>query len=99
MDPHIYDQELLASAVGRRLSLVRQVLGLSQADFAAGAQIKPNAWNNYESGRSRIGPDAAARVCAVYGVDLNYIYLGDTSHLPYRIAHALDSLRRARGSG
>lgn len=90
------DALLTPDAIGERLALLREVEGLSQAAFAERAGISYQAWNNWERGRARIGIDAAARLCAVYNVTLDYIYFGDPSALPYRLAHAIAALRSAR---
>lgn len=98
MDPHALDEAVMNDAVAARLAMIREVVSLSQVEFAGRADILPNAWNNYERGRSRIGIEAAIRLVAVYQVTLDYIYLGDTSNLPYRMAHAIEALRQARGT-
>lgn len=96
MDPHAYDDETTPEAVGQRLSFIRRAHGLSQQDFAERALIRRNAWSNYEAGRSRIGVAAAGRVCAVYGVTMDYIYLGDASNLPYQLAHTIQGLTQLK---
>lgn len=79
--------------IAERLALVREVEGMTQADFSARAEINPNAWNNYERARKRISLEAAIKLCETYHLTLDYIYLGDASNLPYRLASALDAVR------
>lgn len=82
--------------IAERLSLVREVNGLTQAEFARRAGIAANAWNNYERARKRISIEAAIRLVNTYDLTLDYIYLGDASNLPYRLAKALDAVREQR---
>lgn len=87
-----------SDAVGKRLKLLRSILADTQVEFAAAMNIRPNAWNNYELGRSRIGIDAAARVCAVHGVTMDFIFLGDVSGLPYSLQDTIRNMQRLRKS-
>ena len=86
--------------IAERLRIVRQVEGLSQAEFAQRADIAPNAWNNYEKARKRISLDAAIRLCAEYGLTLDYIYFGDSGNLTYNLVNAIKAVedRRRRGA-
>lgn len=83
-------------AVAERLELLRELIGMRQNEFASRAGIGANAWNNYVHCRSRISVDAAIKLVITYGVTLDFIFLGDASNMPYRLASGLDALRRAR---
>jgi transcriptional regulator with XRE-family HTH domain len=80
-------------AVGERLKRTREALGYEghggQAIWCRFVGITPQAWNNYESGLNRISLDQAFKVCAATGVTLDWIYFGDRSGLPVRIASQL----------
>lgn len=84
--------------IAQRLALVREVEGLSQAEFAGRANINSNAWNNYERARKRISIDAAVRLSRTYNLTLDYIYLGDSSNLPYQLAAAIEAVRKQRNT-
>lgn len=85
-----------ADEIAQRLALVREVAGMNQVAFAQRAGIASNAWNNYERARKRISIDAAIALVATYQLTLDYIFLGDASNLPYKLATALEAVREAR---
>lgn len=91
--------EATPEKIGERLTIVREVTGLNQVEFAERARIAPNAWNNYERARKRIGLEAAIALVATYQLTLDYIYLGDASNLPYKLAAAIQAVRAARERG
>lgn len=78
--------------VGARLVRTRTALGLSQSEFAAGANLAVNTYNQYESGKNRPSIDNAILLCEVYGLTLDWIYRGDPSGLKYSLAVALRDL-------
>lgn len=84
------------TAVAERLVLTRQALGLSQLEFARSAHLAPNTYNQYETGRNRPNLESAIALCDAYSLTLDWIYRGDASGLPYRLAEAIKSLRGAR---
>ena len=93
-------QGLLAEAdparIGKRLSLLEDIEGESQAALAKKAGIASNAWNNYVHGRKRIGIENAIRVVATYDLTLDYIYLGDSTNLPPHLQVAISGLTQQR---
>lgn len=80
-----------AQAVGKRLRLTREAMGLSIVAFCRLAGIEANAWSNYEAGTRRISLESAIKVCLASGVTLDWIYLGSRAGLPVRIASVLGS--------
>jgi transcriptional regulator with XRE-family HTH domain len=92
-----------AKAVGIRLRLIRLAYGMlqghikpiSQKDFSALCGANRQAWNNAETGDSRIGLDAALGIRKRTGVGLNYIYEGDQRDLPHAFAVAIAKLDQA----
>jgi transcriptional regulator with XRE-family HTH domain len=84
-------------AVGARLILTRQAIGLGQRDFAARASIAANTYNQYEAGRNFPALDQAHALCDAYELTLDWIYRGDPSGLRYQLADAIKALRHARG--
>lgn len=84
------------AAIGRRLALMRQVLGLAQGEFALKAGLKPNAYNQYEMGKKRPSIEAALALCDAYDLTLDWIYRGEASGLRYQTVEAMKALRKAR---
>lgn len=89
--------------IGRRLQATREALGiLKQGEFAKGAGIATNTYNQWEwtkdgkppKGRPDI--DYANRLCERYGLTLDWIYRGDPARLPKEIVDKLspEILRR-----
>jgi transcriptional regulator with XRE-family HTH domain len=83
-------------AIGQRLKLAREALGYGQKEFAAGAEIAGNAYNQYEQARTRPSIDNANALCDVYRLTLDYIYRGDVDSLPPRLARSISDLATAR---
>lgn len=71
-DPFPYRQ------IGARLKAVRAAFGPddSQKSWAERHAFSPTRWNNWETGARRIPVDDAERLCAAYGLTLDFIYLG-----------------------
>jgi transcriptional regulator with XRE-family HTH domain len=76
-------------AIGQRLRATRETLGLSQKEFAKRARIADNTYNQYERGVSQPKIENAHALCDVYGLTLDWIYNGDPSGLPLRLAKQL----------
>lgn len=83
----------LAADVGRRLSLVRRALDLNQMEFGAGAGLSQPQYHQFESGKRRLTIEAALALCHVYALTLDYLYRGDPSGLPYKLATTINQLR------
>jgi len=84
------------SAVGERLRLTREALGLQQNEFCERADIKPNTYNQYETGSNFPSLENAHKLCDTYRLTLDWIYRGDNSGLEYRLGEAIKALRSAR---
>ena len=91
IDPH--DTGELAADVGRRLSLVRRALGLNQLEFGAKAGLSQPQYHQFESGKRRLTIEAALALCHVYSLTLDYLYRGDPSGLPYKLATTINDLK------
>lgn len=81
--------EKSVDAIARRLELTREALGLRPAQFADGAGVGRNTYSQWAKGRGRPQIDEAIKLCETYGITLDWIYLGDPTGLPFRIARAL----------
>ena len=82
--------------IGNRLALARAVIGGGQEDFADKAGIAQNTYNQYERGKKRPSVDNAMRLCDTYLLTHDWIYMGDQSGLPYRLADSLRDQRKAQ---
>ena len=93
IDPE--DTGVLAQDVARRLAAARKALGLDQDEFGAGGSLSQPRYNQYETGRRLLTLAAAIALCDRYNLTLDYLYRGDPSGLPYRLA---DKIRSSRNS-
>ena len=84
-------------AIGHRLAITRQAIGLSQVDFARKAGIAANTYNQYETGASRPSLDNAVKICDAHRLSLDWIYLGEPGGLSYALADAIRAIRQSRG--
>lgn len=88
--------ERSAEAVGQRLTLTRQALGLAQNEFAKRAGISPSRFNHYETGRHLPSLDAAQSLCDAHDLTLDWIFRGDASGLRYSLVEAMRLMNKAR---
>lgn len=70
----------LESLSGRIVAL-RRMMGWTPRQAYEACGINKTTWNNYETGSSRPTIDHAAAICDVFGVTLDFVYVGDTSGL------------------
>ena len=76
--------------IALRLAMTRVALGYdNQAEFAAKAGLRQNAYNQYETGKRRITLDAALKLKRTFGISLDWIYAGDRNGLPHAVWSAL----------
>jgi transcriptional regulator with XRE-family HTH domain len=92
--PHSDNPEAMHPArVGARITALRTAHGLTQTECWRACDIHASAWGQYEKGARAVPPAAAARMAELFGVLLDFIYLGDNRHLPADIAARLSALR------
>lgn len=87
LDPR--DTGDLKTDVGRRLRQTRTALGLDQQDFGTRAGMSQPQYNQYENGKRLLTLASALLLCSEYGLTLDWLYRGDPSGLPYRMATAI----------
>lgn len=75
--------------IGQRLVKLRTVMGLKQAQMSEQLCITQSAWSQYESGKRTITLEVAGVLAARFGLTLDWIYRGDPSGLPMRLATLL----------
>jgi transcriptional regulator with XRE-family HTH domain len=83
-------------AVGLRLRLTREALGLTQDEFARRAGLAANTYNQYEKGKNMPMLEAGHALCDAYNLTLDWIYRDDQSGLKYELADAIRVLRQIR---
>lgn len=83
----------LGRDVARRMARTRRALGLDQEQFGEGAGLSQPRYNQYETGRRLLTLAAAMKLCQRYNLTLDWIYMGDPSGLPKRLADALQADR------
>jgi transcriptional regulator with XRE-family HTH domain len=79
-------------AVGKRLELTRLALGLDQKQFYMPTRLGSSAYSMWESGNRYPRVEHAMLLCNEYGLTLDWIYRGDLSTLPHRLALQIKKL-------
>lgn len=77
--------------VAPRLIAVRQALGMNKAAFADAIGIDRSSYTKIEKGDKPLLPATAYRIFQLYGVDMNFIYLGQVGGLPLKLSSAVMS--------
>ena len=75
--------------VGRRLRRTREAIWLNQQQFGTRAGMSQPQYNQFENGGRLITLRCAMKLCDEYLLTLDWIYRGDPSGLPYRLAEAI----------
>lgn len=76
-------------AVGERLRRVRELLGLTKREFAERADLTEQTYGPFENAKRPLSLEAAKRLRKTYGLTLEFMYFGNKSDLPHRIAKDL----------
>lgn len=76
-------------AVSARLQRVRELSDLNKKEFSAKLDMSPQAWGEYENGKRDLPLTVAKKLRKVYLIPLEFIYFGNKSDLPHRIATEL----------
>lgn len=80
----------LVQAIGARLAITRNGLGLSQAAMAQALGMSARGYANYERGSRSIPVESLVEMHEQFGVDLNWILLGMKAA---RVEHDLGALK------
>lgn len=84
------DGEFSKDAIARRLRATRAALAAdNQQEFGDRAGISQSNYSQYENGHKRPSIDNAIALCDTYNLTLDWIYRGDPSGLPYKLANAI----------
>lgn len=87
-------REASAKEVGDRLRALRMALNLKPAEIADRLEMERTYWSRFEGGKRLIPVEFAIRVCAAFGVSLDFIYLGDLRVVHHDLAMKLQDLRQ-----
>ena len=71
------DEMQQRKAIAERLKLAREQAGLSQGQVAAKVGWHRPTVSEIEAGRRRVAADEAGLLAKLYGVDVNWIVMGD----------------------
>lgn len=69
-----------------RLIAARQALGLNKGEFADMIGLDRSSYTKIEKGLKPLLPREASRIWQLYGIDLNFIYLGQVGGLPSNLS-------------
>ena len=70
-------------AVGRRVTALRLALKMKPAEFADSIQVDRSSLTKIEKGTAGLSLRSGMFLKQLYGVGLNFIYMGDLSDLPF----------------
>lgn len=88
------DTERLAENVGRRLRQIREIYGVDMKTFGEAAGLSQPRYYVYEDGTRLLTLNAAIKLCNVYNLTLDYLYMGDPSGLRANIVDKLRDMKR-----
>lgn len=92
------ENPMSAKEIGKRLRLLRLAKGFEkQPPMAQLLGVSNNRYNNWEVGVVAIPITFANILCAKTGATTDYIYRGDVSGLPVRLASALQEISSKEG--
>lgn len=79
--------------IARRLVLTRRAMDeMRPADLCRRTGIRPNTYSQWEGAKSRPRLDEARLLCRHFGYTLDWIYEGDPSGLPHKLATRIAEL-------
>ncbi|WP_406736333.1 helix-turn-helix domain-containing protein [Thioclava sp. GXIMD4215] len=91
LSTHTYT-EMRPENIGRRLTILREALGLEKAEIADALGIERTYWSRFENGKRPISDTTAALLCERYGVTLDFLILGRWNTLPLELATKMRSV-------
>lgn len=91
-------QPLDATAVGARLKLARQALGLKPSEIADSLEIERTYWSRFENGKRLPTLEFSVLMCCRYPLTLDFIYRGQTGALPEDFAKKLRAVKISEGA-
>ena len=77
--------------VAPRLAAIRTALDMNKTDFARMIGVDKSSYTKIEKGEKPLLTATAYKIYELYGVDLNFIYLGQVGGLPSRLSNSIIS--------
>lgn len=75
--------------VAPRLIALREALGMNKTDFARMIDVDKSSYTKIEKGEKPLQAATAYKIYQLYGVDMNFIYMGQVGGLPNRLSSAI----------
>lgn len=75
--------------IAARIRWHRDLLGLTQTEYAQKADLKRAQLNNWESGSFQVGLAGARKLRKAYGLSLDFIYEGEIDALDMTLRKSL----------
>lgn len=77
------------AAIGERLRVTREALGLDQRGLCRAVDVGESSYNQFEKGSRPLTIGPALKLCRRFGLTLDWLYRGDPSGLPVRLVEQL----------
>lgn len=77
------------TVVAPRLIALRESLGMNKVEFAARIGVDKSSYTKIEKGEKPLQTSAAYKIWQLWGVDLNFLYLGQIGGLPHRLSSTI----------
>lgn len=90
--------DVSTDAVGRRLKLVREALGLTQARMSALMNASIKNYQHMERGSTYPRPAHIKSMYEGSRIDFNFIYYGDHTRLPLEVYDAMEAYLAERSA-
>lgn len=95
-DKPILPQRAFQVDAGQRLRRLLELLNMKQTEAAELMGVTKHVLRNWLAGDNPVQPYPLYRLCKLKGLDFNFVYLGDWSHLPHHLSKALEDEAIAR---
>lgn len=83
-------------AVGKRLEMAREAMGLTQTEFARHLGKGQGTVSGWETAKKPLGLESALAVCDKFPLTLDYLYRGFTSGIPDDLEMKLKRVKQAQ---
>lgn len=92
-------QPVSREAIGHRLRLTREALGLGLTEFAGKLDMSKTRYENFEAGRNLMKPEAVLTLIRAFPLaklDFNWIYHGDLNGVAHDVAEKITKIADSR---
>ena len=84
--------EMRPEAIGHRMRLLREALGMRPAEIADMLDIERTYWSRFEGGKRKLTDEFAALLVSRFGVTLDFLILGRWDKFPLDLAERMRSI-------